>query len=383
MTLRYHPTAPLSPLLGLLPRSNHWWDNLKIRDAAKCCLTASATDSLRLALQMLGNTGRVIAPAYTCDRVMAGILAAGSTPLLVDVSPEDGSFDRSGLLNALSSHPQAILLTHLFGINSDSDWVYQIAEERGIPIIEDSSLLLDLRHRNDKPHPRAKIFSFGRGKPLGLGGGGALIVYRKQDSERLQSITEQESSNKRYGYLDLLKGTTRDSAAALFLSWIASRLNLHMSQGSNKYRAICPATPAHPSSTTFRAISSMICSSRPLELAQATQASLQLYLKSLTERSSSGLNRIGDRIPANTVSPALAIRSSQRNSLIKDLNRAGIDCPRYWNYSIAERMGAEGFLGAKQLSLTLLFLPLHDKITPDTAMLAAGFLRQYDISPFT
>ena len=158
----------------------------------RCVLANSGRALMTLLLQALKkadtkNRDQVLIPAYTCYSVAASVAKAGLKIAVYDLDPHTFAPNEASLSQAAGSATLAIVHQHLFGIPQPAGPVLQAARGLGIPVIEDAAQGLGgfLNHTPMGALADYGIFSFGRGKPLALGCGGALTG----DSETLQSIT--------------------------------------------------------------------------------------------------------------------------------------------------------------------------------------------------
>jgi perosamine synthetase len=124
-----------------------------------------------------GKRTEVIIPGYTCYSVVASVVKAGLTIRLYDMDPVTLNPDTDSLTRALSPGTLALIGQHLFGLPAPMDELQEIAEENDIYLIEDAAQALG---GSAKGRPLGTmgdfgLYSFGRGKPLPVGGGGALI----------------------------------------------------------------------------------------------------------------------------------------------------------------------------------------------------------------
>jgi dTDP-4-amino-4,6-dideoxygalactose transaminase len=129
-------------------------------------------------LRRLGENGTIVLPAYTCWSVAAAAVRAGWRVRPVDVDPETLDFDPEELRLALAEQPQAVLSVHLF--SQSADLTAHAEAFRDVSYrpywIEDAAQALP----QGRSGADAVLLSFGRGKPLPLGGGGAWL----DDKER-------------------------------------------------------------------------------------------------------------------------------------------------------------------------------------------------------
>jgi dTDP-4-amino-4,6-dideoxygalactose transaminase len=119
------------------------------------------------------GTPEVIIPAYGCPDLVAACEHASVYPRLVDTLPSQWSYDPVALHSALSANTIAILAVNLLGIGDGSAELSRLCRDKGIGLIQDSAQYLP-RQQADWPGDYV-ILSFGRGKPLNLLHGGALV----------------------------------------------------------------------------------------------------------------------------------------------------------------------------------------------------------------
>ena len=116
----------------------------------------------------------VIIPAYGCPDLVAACLYSSVFPRLVDVSRDHWSYDAESLKASLSPSTVAIVAVNLLGLGDSSASLAKICRDRGISLIQDSAQHLP---REEVAWPGDYVvISFGRGKPLNLLHGGALVA---------------------------------------------------------------------------------------------------------------------------------------------------------------------------------------------------------------
>ena len=142
-------------------------------------LYASGTAALsraiaECAVKTAASAPEVILPAYGCPDLVAACVHASVFPRLVDVAPSGWSYDAQGLETSVSSNTVAIVAVNLLGLGDSAADLHKFCQTKRISLIQDSAQYL----------PRASIewpgdyvvLSFGRGKPMNLLHGGALIA---------------------------------------------------------------------------------------------------------------------------------------------------------------------------------------------------------------
>ena len=141
----------------------------------------SGTAALALALiacrekHLSAERPQVILPAYGCPDLVAAAECAGVTPVLVDVQADDPGYDLTALRSALCSDTIAVVAVNFLGIRE------RMVELRELlmpwpraTLIEDNAQWFP--EPKDELESEAICLSFGRGKPVNLIGGGALLV---------------------------------------------------------------------------------------------------------------------------------------------------------------------------------------------------------------
>ncbi len=122
------------------------------------------------------NDPEVILPAYGCPDLVSAAVYAGAKPVLVDLEADRPWMDLEQLSQQLTPRTIAIVAVDLFGIPERMDRLRDIANGSDVVLIEDSAQFFP--GGQDKPDWRGDlvVLSFGRGKPVSLLGGGALLV---------------------------------------------------------------------------------------------------------------------------------------------------------------------------------------------------------------
>jgi perosamine synthetase len=143
-------------------------------------LTDSGTSALRLALQAAqAMTNAPIAlPAFSCYDVATAADGAGTPFLLYDLDPATLSPDLASLRRAFESGARTVVVAHLYGVPADLGAVQALGAEFGAIVIEDAAQGsgCEWKGRPAGAHGALGVLSFGRGKGVTGGKGGALLV---------------------------------------------------------------------------------------------------------------------------------------------------------------------------------------------------------------
>src|SRR5258708_15275367 len=145
----------------------------------------SGTAALELALRAydIGPGDEVITAANSFIASALAISHAGATPVLVDVDPFTHTIDVIGIERAITSRTKAILPVHLYGHPAHMDPIRQLAEQRGLIVIEDACQAHGTRYKGRRAGSlgHAAAFSLYPGKNLGAYGDGGMVVTNDRE----------------------------------------------------------------------------------------------------------------------------------------------------------------------------------------------------------
>ena len=173
--------APLGPNVDNFEKSIAGYVNEGVHVAA----LSSGTAAIHLALQLLGvgHGDEVICQSFTFSASANPIMYLGATPVFVDSDKDTWNLSPDLLEKAIldrmanGKKPKAIVAVHLYGMPYKIDHISKIAENYGIPIVEDSAEALGSSFENRKcgSFGDIGIFSFNGNKIITTSGGGALL----------------------------------------------------------------------------------------------------------------------------------------------------------------------------------------------------------------
>ncbi|MEM7242302.1 MAG: aminotransferase class I/II-fold pyridoxal phosphate-dependent enzyme [Pseudomonadota bacterium] len=140
---------------------------------------ASCSAALFLSMRALDlpKGAKVLIPGFTFAAVPSAVVHADCVPVLVEVG-ENYRMDMSDFENKLTDDIAAIIVSHMRGHTSDMTRIMELADQRGIPVIEDAAHSLGTVWDGQKIGTMGKIgcFSFQSYKLLNAGEGGILIT---------------------------------------------------------------------------------------------------------------------------------------------------------------------------------------------------------------
>lgn len=226
-------------------------------------LTDSGTTALQLALRLATaeRPGPVALPGYCCYDIATAADAAGVEFLLYDIDPGTLGPDWASLRRVLNQGAGVLVVAHLYGVPVDRSGVEALTSAAGAIIVEDAAQAAGARLEG-KPAGtwgRYAILSFGRGKGMTGGRGGALLANTPDAAKRLPDAA---------ALIGPPAGGGRD-AAMLLAQWLLARPSVYglplslpiLRLGETTYRR--PTPPGGPSGFALGTLS------RTLELGVA------------------------------------------------------------------------------------------------------------------
>lgn len=163
-------------------------------NAPNVLLTNSGTSALILALTSTRRSGGTVAlPGYGCVDLTAAAIGAGMKVRLYDLDPRTLSPDLDSVRGVLARGVDALVVAHLYGYPADVPGVQGLADEHGVRVIEDAAQAAggSLNNRLLGSLGDTSILSFGRGKGMTAGGGGALLARTAELAERMTPLHDE------------------------------------------------------------------------------------------------------------------------------------------------------------------------------------------------
>ncbi len=118
----------------------------------------------------------VIFPAYGCPDMISSAVFAGAKPVLVDLENDRPWMNLEQLSASINSNTVAVIAVDLLGIPERIATIRNIVDQADVLLIEDSAQAFPLHMEKLFWEGDLVVLSFGRGKPVTLLGGGAVLV---------------------------------------------------------------------------------------------------------------------------------------------------------------------------------------------------------------
>ncbi|WNZ46675.1 DegT/DnrJ/EryC1/StrS family aminotransferase [Leptolyngbya boryana CZ1] len=141
----------------------------------------------------------IITTSITDMGALTPILYQGAIPVFADVDPQTWNVTAETIEKCISDRTKAIIVTHLFGNPCDMTAIMELAEFRGIPVIEDCAQAFLATHADKPVGTIGKIgcFSLQQGKHITTGEGGIVTTNDDALARRMFLFI-----NKAFGYGD-------------------------------------------------------------------------------------------------------------------------------------------------------------------------------------
>ncbi|WP_197439653.1 aminotransferase class V-fold PLP-dependent enzyme [Calycomorphotria hydatis] len=167
----------------------------QFHDATHVRLCSSGTAAVELALRGVGiaSSDEVVVAAYDFKANLQNVLALGARPVLVDIREDNAQVDVSQIKSAITPKTKAILVSHLHGGLIDMPALCEIAESRGVPVVEDACQATGaaVYGRPAGMWGDVGVLSFGGSKLLTAGRGGTLMTNRDDVAQRVKLFVER------------------------------------------------------------------------------------------------------------------------------------------------------------------------------------------------
>ena len=159
---------------------------------------SNGLDALRIALAALdiGPGDEVIVPANTYIATALAVSALGARVVLVDCDASTYNLDPDKLERAITARTRVVIPVHLTGQPADMTPIREIAERRGLKVLEDAAQAHGARYQGQSCGSMgiAGCFSFYPAKNLGAAGDAGMIVTQNgklaQRARRLSNYGE-------------------------------------------------------------------------------------------------------------------------------------------------------------------------------------------------
>ncbi|MBI1425237.1 MAG: hypothetical protein GC149_17450 [Gammaproteobacteria bacterium] len=127
----------------------------------------------------------VLLPAYACPDLISASLHAGLTPVLIDLTPDSCWMSLETIENAITERTVAMIAVRFLGIAEQMTALRTLCQRYDLTLIEDSAQGFPTGQAEKYWQGDLAILSFGRGKPVNMLGGGAVVILKPGLKEHL------------------------------------------------------------------------------------------------------------------------------------------------------------------------------------------------------
>lgn len=166
---------------------------------AYACNSGSAAVHVAIAAINPNPGDEIVTTSITDMGALTPIIFQGAIPVFADVDPKTLNVTAETIEKVLSEWTKAIIVTHLFGNPCEMKAIMKLADERNIPVIEDTAQSFMAMCDGKYAGTIGKIgaFSFQQGKQMTTGEGGIVVTNDDEIARRMYLFI-----NKAWGYGD-------------------------------------------------------------------------------------------------------------------------------------------------------------------------------------
>ena len=168
----------------------------------KALLTTSCTHALEMSALLLDIKpgDEVIVPSFTFVSSINAFVLRGARPVFADVRPDTLNLDETKLEALITPRTKAIVPVHYGGVGCEMDVVMELADRRGVAVVEDNAHALFGRYRGRFLGTFGVMAtqSFHETKNFSCGEGGALLINDPAYIERAEIIREKGTDRSRF-----------------------------------------------------------------------------------------------------------------------------------------------------------------------------------------
>lgn len=161
---------------------------------------SSGTAALHLCMRMakVEQGVEVITSPYSFVASSNCILYEGGTPVFVDIDEDTFNIDPAAVEDALTERTRALLPIHVFGRPAQMDRLCEIADRRGLALVEDAceAIGAEFDGRKVGTFGRASVFAFYPNKQITTGEGAIITT---DDQEWYRELCSQRNHGRREG----------------------------------------------------------------------------------------------------------------------------------------------------------------------------------------
>lgn len=322
----------------------------------------SGTSALGVALRaVLSRRGpgphRVAIPAYTCPDLISAVLWAGAQPVVVDTLPGTPWLDPKYLARERIGTLAAVVAPHFLGIPHPLDDILAESQKGDFDVVEDAAQS-NVRSETFRPSAGLVVLSFGRGKPIPVGGGVLLC------SEDWRAEVEQIADTLPVGGGSVTAWRLKALAQNLAMSRIGyaiARCIPDLRIGETRFSPLKAPKRMRPELAAFREGLLADWRTSPIEMQQAIR---------LLAQATPGLVDLATELGWDGARPllrypVLATDPDMTSRLLSQARAAGVEASAFYGGTVNRALDvptvdcAERLVNAADFARRLVTLPAH------------------------
>lgn len=202
-------------------------------------LSVAMAASMKLKNAPAGKS-EIIMPAYACPDLVSAALYAGAIPILADLEENSPFMSCEHILNNITAQTVAIVGINFMGLPGNLPKLKEICVDNDLFLIYDCAQWFPLKRGYVWPGD-FNIISFGRGKPVSLLHGGAVILDNPEVEKALPALSVKKH-NAIYNFLQAFKVRIYNYMVHPLIYRFASQLP-GLNVGQTLYKPLQTVTP--------------------------------------------------------------------------------------------------------------------------------------------
>jgi len=332
----------------------------------------SGTSALAVAILACINkknikTPEIIMPAYSCPDLVSAILYAGGSPVLVDFVKNRPWMDLDQLQEKITPNTVAVIAVNLFGIPERLQEIKDLTSKEDITLIEDNAQSFPVSENTIKWTGDVVVLSFGRGKPVNMLTGGAVLFLENGIGEILPEFQYPVNSSFIEDIKYRIKASIYNMTISPYLYGCLEKLPfLHV--GETRFNNHHSIEPMNSATMTYLHRNIELFFERKNEIRNRyTELLSTLHNDRIIDLPTECCD---SNIPYLLRYPVLCSDVDYREKIYLDLRKNGIGASLMYQKIIPEIEGLydllqdeKKYINAKEFASRLLTLPVHQRIT--------------------
>lgn len=142
----------------------------------------------------IGEGDEIILPAYTCVMALNPVKYVGAKAVYVDIEPATYNMNVELVESKVTSRTKLIIAQHTYGYPVEMDRLMEIANRKGIPVIEDCCLAFGSKYKGQLvgTFGLGAFFSMQWNKPFTTGLGGMAVCHDEKLASGIEQLRQSE-----------------------------------------------------------------------------------------------------------------------------------------------------------------------------------------------